>query len=347
MSIAGKSAASSSSVVAKYNAFQPLAARYPSDVSAPLDFLKIFAGQLRQAGIPFAITSGMACVHYGLQQTTKDSDWIIPAEDLERLRALFTRLEGDLPPWRISYRQICGAPLEAEFMALGWTSHLSVWDSAGSVEHKVDIFSKPPRVQSDELVADAEGWASEHVVAQMKKTDRDKDWPIVTKLGEQLWAARRAEGLLHIADFDALLAAWRAASPKMREDVIKRRPLLRALVSKPEPERLRIQRMFVVERMVWERVNLQRHSRYTRAWRQFYRSWRKEFGWDWPTSERFAQQHERLMAGIRAHALPANPMEGLSTEALVQAAVQEVCILAGASHEEVAQVLPPVYVLLP
>jgi hypothetical protein len=32
-------------------------------MSAPLDFLKIFAGQLRQAGISFAITSGMACYH--------------------------------------------------------------------------------------------------------------------------------------------------------------------------------------------------------------------------------------------------------------------------------------------
>jgi len=85
-------------------------------VSAPLDFLKIFAGQLRQAGISFAITSGMAFVHYGLQQTTEDSDWIIPAEDLARLRELFARLESSLPPWRISYRQICGAPLETEFM---------------------------------------------------------------------------------------------------------------------------------------------------------------------------------------------------------------------------------------
>src|SRR5437667_7792998 len=93
-------------------------------MSAPLDFLKIFAGQLRQADISFAITSGMACVHYGLQQTTKDSDWIIPAEDLVRLRELFTHLEGELPPWRVSYRQICGAPLEQEFMAHGWTSHL-------------------------------------------------------------------------------------------------------------------------------------------------------------------------------------------------------------------------------
>lgn len=108
-------------------------------VSAPLDFLRIFAGQLRQAGIRFAITSGMACVHYGLQQNTKDSDWIIPADDLEKLRALLTRLEGELPPWRVSYGQI----FDASFIAHGWTSHLSIWDYAASVEHKVDIFSKP------------------------------------------------------------------------------------------------------------------------------------------------------------------------------------------------------------
>jgi hypothetical protein len=35
-------------------------------MSAPLDFLRIFARQLRGATIRFAITSGMACVHYEL-----------------------------------------------------------------------------------------------------------------------------------------------------------------------------------------------------------------------------------------------------------------------------------------
>ena len=79
-------------------------------MSAPLDFLKIFAGQLRQGGIRFAITSGMACVHYGLQQTTKDSDWIIAPDDLDKLRELLMRLEQAAPPWRVSYRQILGAP---------------------------------------------------------------------------------------------------------------------------------------------------------------------------------------------------------------------------------------------
>ncbi|MBE7503129.1 MAG: hypothetical protein HS113_23165 [Verrucomicrobiales bacterium] len=125
-------------------------------MSAPLDFLKILAGELREAGIPFAITSGMACVHYGLQQTTKDSDWIIPDGSLAQLRAMFTRLEGGMPPWRVCYRPICGAPLEPGFMRHGWTSHLSIWDGAASVEHKVDVFSKPPRVKPEEIEVEAE-----------------------------------------------------------------------------------------------------------------------------------------------------------------------------------------------
>jgi hypothetical protein len=315
-------------------------------MSAPLDFLKIFAGQLRQANISFAITSGMACVHYGLQQTTKDSDWIIPAEDLAQLRELFQRLEGELPPWRISYRQICGAPLEAEFMAHGWTSHLSIWDTAGSVEHKVDIFSKPPRVRSEEMRADPEGWASKHVVAQMKKTDRDKDWPIVNGLGGQLWEDHEAEGLLHIRDARVLSAVWQTATPEVRERMAARRPLLQALAREPDLDRLRLERLFVVERFVWERVNEQRHSRYTRSWRRFYRSWRKEPEWDWPTSERFTLQHRRLLTGAHTHGLPADPLAETTKEALIAAAVQEVGQVAGATPAEVAQVLPPVYELL-
>ena len=41
-------------------------------MQTPLDFLNTLRIDLRASGIRFAITSGMACVHYGLQQTTKD-----------------------------------------------------------------------------------------------------------------------------------------------------------------------------------------------------------------------------------------------------------------------------------
>src|SRR5437868_14995920 len=107
-------------------------------MSAPLDFLRIFAGELRGAGIRFAITSGMACVHYGLQQTTKDSDWIIAPEDLGKLRDLLLRLEEKPAPWRVSYRPIFGAPLATDYLRHGWTSHLLVTDS-DAAEHKGDL----------------------------------------------------------------------------------------------------------------------------------------------------------------------------------------------------------------
>lgn len=315
-------------------------------MSAPLDFLRIFAGQLRQSEIPFAITSGMACVHYGLQQITKDSDWIIPAEDLGRLRELLTRLEGDLPPWRISYRQICGAPLEADYMAHGWTSHLSIWDSAGSVEHKVDIFSKPPRVRSDELQIDAEGWATRHVVAQMKRTDRDKDWPIVNGLGRRLSQSGVPFGVLHIMEFDALRQAWKLLDPATRAAMAARRPLLKAIAGPPPITRPRFELLIMVERLVWERVNQQRYSRYTKPWKQFYCRWRRENP-VWPTDDPFARQHTRLLEAARSHGLPPNPMANAPAAQLVQAAVQEILALERFTKEDVAAVLPPLYELLP
>lgn len=313
-------------------------------MSAPLDFLRIFAGQLRQAGIPFAITSGMACVHYGLQQNTKDSDWIIPADELVKLRELLARLEGELPPWRVSYRQIFAAPLDAEYMAHGWTSHLSVWDNAASVEHKVDIFSKPPRVKSEEITTDADGWVNQHVVAQMKKTDRPRDWPIVDGLGQRLWAGEDPIGLLHINDPGRLLAAWSETAPETREAMARRRPLLRRLdagLSAGQTDRL-----FLLERLVWERVNEERHGRYVRAFKDFYRRWWKEEEWEWPTSEPFWMQHKRVVKAVHAHGLPANPLADMRRDDLVAAAVKRLAE-AGFPENEVAQVLPPVDELLP
>jgi hypothetical protein len=314
-------------------------------MSAPLDFLGIFAGHLRSAGIPFAITSGMACVHYGLQQNTKDSDWIIPAENLEQLREMLGKLEGSMPPWRISYRQIFGAPLEAEYMQHGWTSHLSIWDNAASVEHKVDIFSKPPRVKKEELESDHEGWATRHVVAQMKRTDRDKDWPIVQGLGQQLWERESILCLLHLTEPESLRTAWNGASSEERERVAARRPLLRALAG--SQDRLEIERLVALERLVWERVNAQRHGRYTRAWKDFYRRWRQEPEWQWLTEEQFWLQHRRVLKAAREHGLPANPMATVRKEDLVEAALKEVAKVGGASEQEIAQVLPPMEELLP
>ena len=68
-------------------------------MQTPLEFLDLFRAELRAARIRFAITSGMACIRYGLQQTTKDSDWIVSAAELRQLRGLLEQCEHRLPPW--------------------------------------------------------------------------------------------------------------------------------------------------------------------------------------------------------------------------------------------------------
>src|SRR2546421_10734429 len=102
----------------------------------------------------------------------------------------------------------------------GMTPHLST---------QGHIFSKPPRVKPEEIQADSEGWATRHVVAQMKRTDRDKDWPIVQGLGEQLRERNNTFCLMHLTAPNTLLAAWRAAPLEARTRMAQRRPLLRAL----------------------------------------------------------------------------------------------------------------------
>jgi hypothetical protein len=64
----------------------------------PLGFLNWLRVEFRKAKIRFTLTSGQACVYYGIQQTTKDSDWIIGLEDIEReLAEIVPPLEVLLP----------------------------------------------------------------------------------------------------------------------------------------------------------------------------------------------------------------------------------------------------------
>ncbi len=315
-------------------------------MSSPLDFLRRFAAELRSAGIRFAITSGMACVHYGLQQTTKDSDWIIAPEDLAKLRALLADLETATPAWRITYREICGAPLAYEFMAHGWTSHLRITEPDGAIQ-KVDFFGNAPRVRPEELAADSDGWATRHVVAQMKRTDRPKDWPIVHGLARQLGEHGHPEALLHLQEFNSLAAAWQNADAESRKRLVHRRPLLGVFQAASPPTADSVERLLLIERLIWERVNGQRYSQYSRAWRDFHRRWRQEAGREWPTSEPFAAQHARLLQAANAHGLSTDPLVAVSRAELARQAVAKAASLAAATPSEIAQVLPPLDEMLP
>lgn len=63
------------------------------DMSGPIEFYPAFQSLLRGRAIDGVLTSGMACVEYGLQQNTKDTDWIVAPAAVGRLVELFGELE--------------------------------------------------------------------------------------------------------------------------------------------------------------------------------------------------------------------------------------------------------------
>jgi len=113
----------------------------------------------------------------------------------------------------------------------------------------------------------------------------------------------------------------------------------------PPPEEM--DRLLLLERLIWQRVNEKRHRAYTRNWKEFYRRWRGEDDWQWPTHEGFCLQHRRLVDAARQHGLEFNPLPVTAREELIKVAVQEVSKLVAAGKNEVAQVLPSVDQLLP
>ncbi len=318
-------------------------------MSSPLQFYRTFKALLQEHGIRHALTSGMACVEYGIQQTTKDTDWIVDPEQLPELIALLARLEPGLTGqnWRISYRPLFGAPLLPEYLAAGWTSHLAIHDGPNSPEHHLDFFGQPPRIGLEEALRTAPaGIASLHVIAQMKKTDRDKDWPIVEALGQLAAYAKDWSAILHSRDPGLLARLWSTIPEQERAEFSRRRPLLKQLNDTAAADRL--PRLLTVERAFWEQVNKQRYRRFQHEWKEFLRRWRQQDDFAWPVALPFLRQHQLGCDAARAFDLPIDPVDGTDgRQAISTAATATVAKLLAATDAELASIIPPLQEVLP
>jgi hypothetical protein len=310
-------------------------------MSSPNAFIRWFRGELHGAGVRFAITSGQACVYYGIQQTTKDSDWIIEPDDLSRMRTMLVEADS-AGKMRVSYRAICGAPLNRAFLGKGWTSHLLITD-ADSEGHRLDLFGKAPRVTELDRDAIEPDFASRQVVAEMKKTDREKDWPIVFALGRQAVAAGDVRGILHGQDADWLVATWSDIHSDDRSALIHRRPLLAFIDAQPH----RLRRAIVIERQIWMSVNRVRYGIYQRSWNDFFRQWRHESDFGWPPEVSFHRQHELLALAAHKYGLPEAPLDDAARHDALAAARGDAAEILAASEEELDLIVPPLEVLLP
>ena len=221
--------------------------------------------RLRHQGVLCAITSGLACVHFGVAETTKDCDLLCHSRDFSVLLEELARTKVNGLACR--YRGNLSPPLDDRWHRGGWTSHFN-W-GRGPEAVTFDVFGRALRGSSDwerELVG---LYVNPHIVAEMKRTNRKKDWAFITALGAKLIRAGDARGWRHVFRADTLreLIATHACPPAEAA----RRPAL-ALALSGDPH---CAGALHAEQLLWEKLDELRIEIYRRALRPYNTAVRK------------------------------------------------------------------------
>ncbi len=213
----------------------------------------------RERGVTCAITSGMACVHYGVATSTKDCDVLCSPAEAGLLFEIVA--EAAAAAARPVYRGHLTAPLDHRWLRGGWTSHFE-WPTTPAPAH-LDVFGVAPR-GSTPWTADFRGlFVHPHTVGEMKRTDRQKDWPFATSLGLRMLSEGDLRGWLHIFDHETLLGAFEKVP--CPPEIIAQRPSLGLLVQ--GDERLDIAVRGEIE--FWHQLDKLRMSIHRRASRRY------------------------------------------------------------------------------
>ena len=152
----------------------------------PNPILKVLSS-MRAHRVRALLMGGQACVFYGAAEFSRDADFAILADgkNLARLRQVFAELRA---------RPIAVPPFEMEFLRRGHAVHFRCRHPAAP-QLRVDVMSKMRGVE-----AFARLWKRRTTIeipgggkcellslpdlVQAKKTQRDKDWPMIRRLVE-------------------------------------------------------------------------------------------------------------------------------------------------------------------
>lgn len=186
-------------------------------VTIYLDLTREFnAGRLRAV-----ICSGQAAVLHRLAIASKDGDWIL-REDPEALGHILAVLAAHGARYRF------GAPLDVRWMSGGWSAHFEFRHHELRV--RTDFFTRPPRVRAADLArlwTEQEGrdppFTDARMFAEMKKTDRQKDYPFIAEMARRMEDPR--DRLLYSRSADDLIA-MAAAHPDLALSLRGERALL-------------------------------------------------------------------------------------------------------------------------
>lgn len=178
----------------------------------------------RAAGAEVLLSSGQACVLYGIAAFSKDGDWVI-RETPESCAAVLAELGRRGASYRL------GAPLDIRWLAEGWTSHFEYMSGEG-LRVRVDMVSRPPRIPAiDRLwnaAVHAEGVELVDVedLILLKRTRRQRDYSAIGALAEVCGfnEGNPELALRHVQDYALLskaVARWPAESARCDRPAVR------------------------------------------------------------------------------------------------------------------------------
>jgi len=194
---------------------------------------------------------GQACVLYGGAEFSRDTDLVIVAnpDNLARLAAAAADLDAHpiaVPPFekqfldeglavhfRCQASGVAGMRLDVMSRVRGLADFETLWQRRTTIdtgEQRIEVLSLPDLVTA-------------------KKTQRDKDWPMITRLIEAHWTQTPRPAAEAAVDFwlrelrtPALLVRLAGDSPSAARRLVPQRPLLAAAVTGDEVEVARLLR---------------------------------------------------------------------------------------------------------
>lgn len=209
------------------------------------------------------LCGGQAVVLHRLAIMSKDGDWIL-REEADALEHVLGVLERRSANYRF------GAPLDVRWMRGGWSSHLEFQDA---FRVRTDFFTRPPRLAEADL---RRIWTEQENrdpaflaprdLAEMKKTNREKDYVVIGELGRLMTSIE--ERLLYSRSAREL-----AAAAGTHGDLARRLATERPLLAELENGVDHIARLLDEERRALMRANEQRLVRYTEASRDWAAVW--------------------------------------------------------------------------
>lgn len=191
---------------------------------------------IRMMGVRSLLMGGQACVLYGGAEFSRDTDLVVLAEDenLRKLAGAVAALEADViavPPFerrflesghavhfRCRHTEAAGLRIDVMSRMRGLPEFEVLWDRRTTIETEdgpIEVLSLPDLITA-------------------KKTQRDKDWPMIARLVEAHYAQHAGKGDAARATFwlrelrtPVILCAVANAEPKVCKELVAERPLLK------------------------------------------------------------------------------------------------------------------------